>query len=816
MKPHSRRKSPIRIELPADIASSFKESLTPLPRRITSDNVAQEETAKHSRASHYTISRDETSLGSSGRDKLVAMRKAGNNGQYQEQYQDSPDTSLGSGLTKRNKSIDWSEEDLVTLKNASDRRQNERLQVSSNILGFQHTIPGSKPDSLVLLLQEKAKELQSENERLLHRLKRENKPDVDFEVLHHISREAGTETYLDEPYWAKTSNGIQLKANSPILYPDAYIQYKSLDFTVERYYSADKEAPEIIEALRQNRIPNAVHLVEHIRPVSDGMREAMQHLKNSEDPRKIPGILKDEVMVAPYYWWYYYRDQPDIFDNLSPPLAKLIRNLTDWIDANYGKLYSQVDGQFERGMVSIASLRFLIRPGDVLVHVDQDSVEAYLASSSIEAVYKGDLRVGISDENSGDVDEFNRLYVAAPPTAKGQQEWEVGAWSYGYNGQFFKETKRLSIKFSDDIENVEMPTRNLSVFPIRYASHAAGQRYMIDYPTYQELHPQARNMRAFLPDSKVEPTFIEQEVPSEPDIYVLPRTILGFNLRRKKWEDLNVDHIREVSWNKDAFSHLVADPETKELVQALVTNKVAAEKGTDLMQNKGNGLIMLLHGGPGTGKTFTAESVAEMAEKPLYPVTCGDIGIKPEDVEKYLESVFYLGKRWGCVVLLDEAEVFLEQRSLSDLARNALVSVFLRALEYYDGILILTSNRVGTFDEAFKSRIQLALHYEPLTQPRRAQIWHNFFRRLKSLEEDNIDYDDVENYIGELSEQEMNGRQIRNVITTARQWAQFQGKTMMASHLKYAIKVTSKFDAYIKDVKEGFSDDQIARGDGVR
>lgn len=112
-------------------------------------------------------------------------------------------------------------------------------------------------------------------------------------------------------------------------------------------------------------------------------------------------------------------------------------------------------------------------------------------------------------------------------------------------------------------------------------------------------------------------------------------------------EDLNVDLIQEVSWNKDAFNHLVADPETKELVQALVSNKVAAERGTDLMQNKGNGLIMLLHGGPGTGKTFTAESVAEIAEKPLYPVTCGDIGTKPEDVEKYLESVFHLGKNLG-------------------------------------------------------------------------------------------------------------------------------------------------------------------------
>jgi hypothetical protein len=57
-------------------------------------------------------------------------------------------------------------------------------------------------------------------------------------------------------------------------------------------------------------------------------------------------------------------------------------------------------------------------------------------------------------------------------------------------------------------------------------------------------------------------------------------------------------------------------------------------------------------------------------------------------------------------VLLDEANVFMEQRSLDDLQRNVLISVFLRLLEYYDGILILTSNRVGTLDETFMSRIQ--------------------------------------------------------------------------------------------------------------
>lgn len=293
--------------------------------------------------------------------------------------------------------------------------------------------------------------------------------------------------------------------------------------------------------------------------------------------------------------------------------------------------------------------------------------------------------------------------------------------------------------------------------------------------------------------------------------------------------------IRDVVWNKLSFNHLVVDDESKELVQALVTNQIAREQGTDIIDSKGNGLIILLHGGPGTGKTFTAESVAEMAEKPLFRVTCGDIGTKPEEVEKYLESVLHLSKNWGCVVLLDEADVFLEQRTLTDLERNALVSVFLRVLEYYEGILVLTSNRVGTFDEAFKSRIQLSLHYENLDKAQRKRIWKNFLGRLREMDESPpkmvlepgtrlskeaepiaIDFEEIDDYISDLAEIDMNGRQIRNAITTARQLAKFRNEKMRYRHLRHVIKVSSKFDKYLLDVHEGVPDDEIARGDGVR
>lgn len=296
-----------------------------------------------------------------------------------------------------------------------------------------------------------------------------------------------------------------------------------------------------------------------------------------------------------------------------------------------------------------------------------------------------------------------------------------------------------------------------------------------------------------------------------------------------------MDRIQDVFWNKQAFKHLVVDNETKDIIQALITSKVDIDQGTDLIQGKGNGLIILLHGSPGTGKTFTAESVAELAEKPLFRVTCGDIGTKPEQVEKYLESVLHLGKIWDCVVLLDEADVFLEQRTLTDLERNALVSVFLRVIEYYEGILILTSNRVGTFDEAFKSRILLSLHYKALDKGQRRQIWSNFLERLDAPETANgrveplkerkrkltgttgIDLDDIQRHLEELSEEKMNGRQIRNAITTARQLAKFKGEDMVYKHLRHVITISQRFDKYLNEVQqEGLSGEQGGWGAGLQ
>jgi SpoVK/Ycf46/Vps4 family AAA+-type ATPase len=66
--------------------------------------------------------------------------------------------------------------------------------------------------------------------------------------------------------------------------------------------------------------------------------------------------------------------------------------------------------------------------------------------------------------------------------------------------------------------------------------------------------------------------------------------------------------MRDVTWNKKAFKRLVLEESTKEMVRALIDVRMSdSKKLDDVVVGKGNGLIMLLHGSPGTGKSLTAE-----------------------------------------------------------------------------------------------------------------------------------------------------------------------------------------------------------------
>jgi SpoVK/Ycf46/Vps4 family AAA+-type ATPase len=114
------------------------------------------------------------------------------------------------------------------------------------------------------------------------------------------------------------------------------------------------------------------------------------------------------------------------------------------------------------------------------------------------------------------------------------------------------------------------------------------------------------------------------------------------------------------------------------------------------------------------------------------------------------------------------------------------VEVFLRLIEYYGGILFLTTNRADEFDEAFQSRIHLSIGYHPLTPARRTAIWRNLLSDVQHEEWDETKWEKFGN------EYEINGREIKNLIRTAVAIANFKKQALGEEHIRYVFDVNRK------------------------
>lgn len=157
---------------------------------------------------------------------------------------------------------------------------------------------------------------------------------------------------------------------------------------------------------------------------------------------------------------------------------------------------------------------------------------------------------------------------------------------------------------------------------------------------------------------------------------------------------------------------------------------------------------------------MTAEGIAELLKCPLYMVSAGELGTNPRELEAELNKILDIAHSWGAVLLLDEADVFLEKRTIQDIHRNALVSIFLRLLEYFQGILFLTTNRVETFDDAFQSRIHVALRYGDLTTKAKRTVWKMFLDKVRAKDGVEIEHFKESDY-DKLARHILNGRQVR-------------------------------------------------------
>ncbi|KAI1359172.1 P-loop containing nucleoside triphosphate hydrolase protein [Xylaria arbuscula] len=320
----------------------------------------------------------------------------------------------------------------------------------------------------------------------------------------------------------------------------------------------------------------------------------------------------------------------------------------------------------------------------------------------------------------------------------------------------------------------------------------------------------------------------KNQVWEEEQYLLCPPRVLGYVLTEKQWAQLQVSCLKEVpradGQNNWHTRMKLADEDSKKLLFDLIQCHVSSETNdnssenalsvNDIVPGKGKGLVILLYGPPGVGKTSTAETIAVAARKPLFSISVADVGTQAKHVESNLSKIFSLAAHWKAILLIDEADVFLESRGrvgeVQSMDRNALVSVFLRVLEYYSGIMFLTTNQIAEFDVAIPSRIHIAIKYESLRPDQMEAIFKGF---LENLRKRNLidDYDGIMSWLKEdVYSEGLDGRQIRNVVTTALDLANAEpgNYKLKQAHLKRAWNNTKRFTKDFDRQMERYKNDQ--------
>ncbi|RKK88613.1 hypothetical protein BFJ68_g14221 [Fusarium oxysporum] len=603
----------------------------------------------------------------------------------------------------------------------------------------------------------------------------------------------------------------------------------NISFIIHRTYNCLDYHNTVFEALREasmnsappglsselcllpNDADNAVAEGEYMEIVSTHLNNAIEAVKEADtkqdsvDESLLLGWKREQNMMAPYLYFYHTRNLlRDHVPHLPERQSKDINLLLEYLDKEFSPDYQEAEKLFlGDGLVSRKHFHKLFGPREIIVTVEEGNHIAM---------------------------------VSKYPPLPGSNPIRLECEMWKFNGRFAKFKRTVTIPWPKHAAEVDkVPIKSLGIFPLRFDQQLESRlrkrgelfwqlrkprlvlytapsqvldyrmgngRYMVDIETYRRFHrlntienAVTEHVEEYLPLEATE----SDSPPTGSFTLLLPPTTYGFGFHDKKWRKLVIEYAADIVWNEDMFDMLVLPESEKNILRALLPENKAS---IDALASRDRGRLILLCGTAGTGKTFAAEALAEVARKPLYRLTPYEIGIELNQVENNIKEAFYLGDIWNAVILLDDCDIFLGQGQNQTLSGNSIASIILEAIDNYSGIVVFTME--GTSDlyqSALRDRGQLVsllrltrLGTLPLGKTIGAFRSNNDHKVSNNFGDDNF----ADILPDDYSNMYLSRREIQTMLQTAEKFASYEKEVMNASHVKQAAKVLA---IYKRDIE---------------
>lgn len=255
-------------------------------------------------------------------------------------------------------------------------------------------------------------------------------------------------------------------------------------------------------------------------------------------------------------------------------------------------------------------------------------------------------------------------------------------------------------------------------------------------------------------------------------------------------------------------------PEARRSILAVLrqhrdSSKIFDEWGLSETVGYGRGMTMLFWGPPGTGKTWATHCIAKALGKKLRVLDNAKLQSPvPGEMERNLKAEFDKAGKEGSVLLLDECDSLLMSRSGGmGMIMSSHVNALLTEIEKFDGVVVLTTNRVGELDKALERRISLVVEFPVPDQETRLEIWKGLIPSKMPLAED-VD-------LAKLAETRLTGGLIKNVVLNAARLASGDGCDKVAlAHFERAVEMSAEGNSAFRkksSVLHGQADGGFAR-----